>query len=190
LTHPTQSKTSLCRIHRRHSHQSSILLSSTEEVQDGKDPIGAFFRRLLIITTMMMAKLAIASLTLLCGATAFSPGAMSRAAFQQQQKTLLFSSPEEDTEESPAAEEGGDKVANVNVSPFEAGSDDELMYVLGVNLARQLGDIRPLVESGDELTKVAKGLLDTVIGRLTDDGQRALLASRGKDLNALITERA
>jgi hypothetical protein len=135
---------------------------------------------------MMMAKLAIASLTLLCGATAFSPGAMIRRSTFQQQRTVVFA--EENAEESSPAED--DKVANINGSPFEAGSDDELMYVLGVNLARQLGDIRPLVESGDELTKVAKGLLDTVIGRLTDDGQRALLASRGQDLNALITERA
>jgi hypothetical protein len=75
-------------------------------------------------------------------------------------------------------------------SPFEPGSHSELMYTLGINLARQLGDIRPLVEDGDELVHVAKGLLDTVIGRLTEDRQKALLASRGRDLNALITERA
>lgn len=49
---------------------------------------------------------------------------------------------------------------------MEPGSHDELMYALGVNLARQLGDVRPLVKSGDELASVAKGLLDTVIGRL------------------------
>jgi hypothetical protein len=74
--------------------------------------------------------------------------------------------------------------------PFESGSHSELMYTLGINLARQLGDIRPLVEDGDELVHVAKGLLDTVVGRLTEDRQKALLASRGRDLNALITERA
>lgn len=83
-----------------------------------------------------------------------------------------------------------EKVGNVATSPYESGSHDELMYCLGVNLARQLGDIRPLVEDGEELAVLAKGLLDTVIGRLTEDGQRALLATRGKDLNDLITDRA
>lgn len=87
-------------------------------------------------------------------------------------------------------EEEAEKVAKVNRAPVEAGSHEELMYALGVNLARQLGDIRPLVENGDELAQVAKGLLDTVIGRLEEDGQRALLASRGKDLNDLISSRA
>ena len=70
------------------------------------------------------------------------------------------------------------------------GSHAELMYTLGVNLARQLGDVRPLVENGTELAQVAKGLLDAVIGRLDDDGQRALLARRGTELNQLITARA
>ena len=73
---------------------------------------------------------------------------------------------------------------------IEHNTHDELMYALGVNLARQLGDVRPLVESADELTQVAKGLLDTVIGRLSEDGQRDLLSRRGKELNALITDRA
>lgn len=73
---------------------------------------------------------------------------------------------------------------------MEPGSHDELMYALGVNLARQLGDVRPLVENGDELASVAKGLLDTVIGRLSEDGQRALLSQRGEDLNQIISERA
>ena len=72
----------------------------------------------------------------------------------------------------------------------EPGTHDELMYALGVNLARQLGDIRPLVESGEELSQVAKGLLDTVVGRLNDDGQRLLLAKRGKELDELIVTRA
>mmetsp|Transcript_11552 Transcript_11552/g.15509 ORF Transcript_11552/g.15509 Transcript_11552/m.15509 type:complete len:310 (-) Transcript_11552:18-947(-) len=73
---------------------------------------------------------------------------------------------------------------------IEAGSHDELMYTLGVNLARQLGDIRPLVESNDELTLVAKGLLDAVIGRVDEVEQRKLLATRGEDLNNIIVERA
>jgi hypothetical protein len=64
------------------------------------------------------------------------------------------------------------------------------MYALGVNLARQLGDIRPLMENSSELTQVAKGLLDTFIGKLSEEEQRALLKIRGKEINALITERA
>lgn len=90
-------------------------------------------------------------------------------------------------ESTPANDE---KVSTVEESPMESGSHDELMYTLGVNLARQLGDIRPLVENGDELANVAKGLLDTVIGRLSEDGQKSLLAARGKELNSLIAERA
>lgn len=72
----------------------------------------------------------------------------------------------------------------------EPDTHEELMYALGVNLARQLGDIRPLVESGEELGQVAKGLLDTVVGRLNDDGQRLLLSKRGKELDHLIASRA
>jgi hypothetical protein len=89
------------------------------------------------------------------------------------------------------SQEGSDEgVSNVDKPSFEEGSHDELVYALGVNLARQLGDIRPLVENGEELASVAKGLLDTVIGRLTDDGQRELLQRRGTELNKLITDRA
>ncbi len=72
----------------------------------------------------------------------------------------------------------------------EPGTHDELMYALGVNLARQLGDIRPLVNDGEELAQLAKGLLDTVVGRLNDEGQRTLLMSRGKELDELIVSRA
>ena len=80
-----------------------------------------------------------------------------------------------------------DETEQVRVQP---GTHDELMYALGVNLARQLGDIRPLVENGEELTQVAKGLLDTVVGRLNDDGQRLLLSTRGKELDEMILNRA
>lgn len=73
---------------------------------------------------------------------------------------------------------------------LEEGTHEELMYTLGVNLARQLGDVRPLVEDGQELAQLAKGLLDTVIGRLNEEGQRQLLARRGQELNQLITDRA
>ena len=81
----------------------------------------------------------------------------------------------------------GDETNEVRVEP---DTHDELMYALGVNLARQLGDIRPLVESGEELAQVAKGLLDTVVGRLNDDGQRLLLSKRGQELDQLIAGRA
>jgi hypothetical protein len=87
---------------------------------------------------------------------------------------------------SPTAE----KEPSIPGPEVPEGSHDELMYALGVNLARQLGDVRPLVETGEELAQVAKGLLDTVIGRLEEDGQRTLLARRGGDLNELITTRA
>lgn len=72
----------------------------------------------------------------------------------------------------------------------EENSHDELMYALGVNLARQLGDVRPLVESGPELAQLAKGLLDTIVGRLSEKGQTDLLLRRGTELNQLITDRA
>lgn len=85
-----------------------------------------------------------------------------------------------------------EKLNNISKPPdnIMAGSQDELMYALGVNLARQLGDITPLVENGSELAQVAKGLLDTIVGRLTEEGQRELLLRRGTELNAMIMERA
>lgn len=64
------------------------------------------------------------------------------------------------------------------------------MYALGINLARQLGDIRPLVENSEELTQVARGLLDTVVGKLDEEDQREILGRRGGDLNGIIVERA
>ena len=83
-----------------------------------------------------------------------------------------------------------DQQEAASASGLEPESHEELMYTLGVNLARQLGDIRPLVENSEELTHVAKGLLDTVIGKVTDDEQRLLLSRRGKELDSLIVERA
>jgi hypothetical protein len=92
--------------------------------------------------------------------------------------------------EESSSSSSTEMVANIEKSPYEAGSHEELVYALGVNLARQLGDVRPLVENSAELTCVAKGLLDTVIGRLADEGQRKLLQRRGGELNELITQRA
>jgi len=91
-----------------------------------------------------------------------------------------------------SSEQGNsDKEPVIEKAPTEGfSSHEELMYALGVNLARQLGDVRPLVENGEELTLVAKGLLDTVVGRLNEQGQLELLNERAADLNALITDRA
>lgn len=80
--------------------------------------------------------------------------------------------------------------------------DEILMYVLGVNLARQLGDIRPLLVSADEndtskqqqyakeLSQVTAGIVDTLIGRVNEQQQVVLLQQHGNALNALIQERA
>jgi FKBP-type peptidyl-prolyl cis-trans isomerase len=107
----------------------------------------------------------------------FSPAVLPTLSTTRSQQKLspLFA----ETEESQS-----------DVSAAEPDSHEELMYALGVNLARQLGDVRPLVENGEELAQVARGLLDTVVGRLTEEGQQVLLGKRGKELNQLITDRA
>ena len=89
---------------------------------------------------------------------------------------------------TPTDEE--EAVGMIDRPPMPPGSHDELMYALGVNLARQLGDVRPLVEDGAELACVAKGLLDAVVGRLTDEGQVDLLSRRKEELNQVIASRA
>jgi len=93
-----------------------------------------------------------------------------------------------------AEEEGGGETSKQSpllaTKNLEEGSHDELMYALGVNLARQLGDVRPLVENSEELTQLARGLLDTVVGKIDDEDQRNLLGRRGEDLNNIILERA
>jgi FKBP-type peptidyl-prolyl cis-trans isomerase len=94
------------------------------------------------------------------------------------------------TSTAAAAAAAPEPAMMIETPPMAADTHEELMYTLGVNLARQLGDIRPLVETGEELANVAKGLLDTVVGRLSEDGQRQLLARRGQELNTLITDRA
>jgi hypothetical protein len=91
---------------------------------------------------------------------------------------------------SMADDEQMQLVDDTDAVPVEPDSHDELMYALGVNLARQLGDIRPLVENGEELAQVAKGLLDTVVGRLNEGGQTAILLKRGTELNQMIAGRA
>lgn len=90
---------------------------------------------------------------------------------------------------------------DLNPQKEEQQQHDDVMYVLGVNLARQLGDIRPLLVSPDndntakeqytkELTQVTAGIVDTIIGRVNEEQQIALLQKYGNALNALIQERA
>ena len=119
------------------------------------------------------------SLALLLAPSAVCAFAPNSYAIQKRIPTTLLAEGSSDAKEP-----------TVDKAPVEPGTHEELMYSLGINLARQLGDIRPLVENGDELTFVAKGLLDAVIGRLSEEGQLDLLGRRKSDLNALITERA
>jgi hypothetical protein len=90
--------------------------------------------------------------------------------------------------ESPSSTSTSEKLYATKT--IEEGSHDELMYTLGVNLARQLGDVRPLVETSEELTHLARGLLDAIVGKLDDADQMKLIARRGEDLNNIILERA
>jgi len=117
-----------------------------------------------------------------------SSSAQSQSQAQAQGRSpSAISIGEDDYGLAGGSSEQGDETNEIRVEP---DTHDELMYALGVNLARQLGDIRPLVESGEELAQVAKGLLDTVVGRLNDDGQRVLLSKRGGELDQLIAGRA
>jgi hypothetical protein len=106
-----------------------------------------------------------------------------------RRRTVVLQSTSAESESPSGSERSIDSINAILQAP-ESGSHDELMYALGVNLARQLGDVRPLVETPQEMSLVARGLLDTVVGRLTDDEQRALLLRRGQDLNKVIVDRA
>lgn len=108
---------------------------------------------------------------------AFAPGSVLSPNHNIKHASHLCA--EADASSTPAA-----------VKPIEEGSHDELMYALGVNLARQLGDVRPLIENGDELTQLARGLLDTVVGKFNEEKQTELLGRRGDDLNKIIVDRA
>jgi len=117
------------------------------------------------------------------------PQQPSSTKFISTTTTTLNSSDSDDT--SSGSEDGStSSPIEPYVIPYEENSHDELIYTLGVNLARQLGDVRPLCEDSNELAVVAKGLLDAIIGRIEDEEQKILLKRRGKDLNVLITERA
>jgi len=103
-----------------------------------------------------------------------------------------FATPEAvpDAVEPPPKEKDDAPVGIIDKPPFPEGSDDELMYTFGVNLARQIGDIRPLVQTEDELAQVAKGVLDSFIGRFSEEGQIQLLKRRQEDLKKMISIRA
>jgi len=152
-----------------------------------------FLPILQTLNTMQFHRIVVLFLSLTNVTLAFTPTSNPNAE-QIYRRSSLFSRPSLSllsTPTEPAAEEGSEKrEAVVNNAPTEPGSHEELMYTLGVNLARQLGDIRPLVDSGEELALVAKGLLDTVVGRLSEEGQITLLRARTLDLNNLITDRA
>lgn len=83
-----------------------------------------------------------------------------------------------------------EKDASEAATDEEITIDDELMYAMGINLGRQLGDIRPLVNDSEELTQLAKGLLDYFVGKLDDEDATELLRKRGKELDKLVVERA
>jgi len=72
---------------------------------------------------------------------------------------------------------------------YEPGSHEELLYAFGVSLGRQLGDIRPLVEDGEELSILAKGVLDVVIGRLDEVEVANLLVPNKERLSKILSER-
>ena len=114
--------------------------------------------------------------------TAFTSSSLIKKKNQQHQRLGPLFADESSSSTSSAVPTAAKSI--------EQGTHDELMYALGVNLARQLGDVRPLVETSEELTQVARGLLDTVVGKFDDEDQRELLGRRGEDLNKIIVERA
>merc|ERR1712183_1150869 len=86
-----------------------------------------------------------------------SPLSITNNAVLQQQRpisnniisatTLNSSSDNNDETTSASADESpSSPVANNEpyIIPYEENSHDELIYTLGINLARQLGDVRPL----------------------------------------------
>ncbi len=126
---------------------------------------------------------------------AFSPSLSTSSSSllpnQREAFTKFYSTEEASSSASSSDSSSDEKEPILSKAPTDDFTPhEELMYALGVNLARQLGDVRPLVENGQELTYVAKGLLDAVVGRLDEEGQLLLLKERGADLNAIITERA
>ena len=126
--------------------------------------------------------------------TAFAPSSRFSLHTKKSQQEPLLHTPALTTMSSSSSDEEmttTEEVASVmDKAPVQEGTHEELMYALGVNLARQLGDVRPLVENGQELAVLTKGLVDTLIGQLSEEGQKMLLGRRGQDLNELVTERA
>ena len=120
-------------------------------------------------------------------ASAFTPQSVGRKYYGS---FMNFVEPRAGSTLKAEAEESIEDENNKVPRELTKGSHDELMYALGVNLARQLGDVSPLTESSEEMTSVARGILDTIIGRISDADQRALLGERGQDLNELIVTRA
>lgn len=132
-------------------------------------------------TAAALALIAVASSMRSAVAFSASQLRLSPTSYAYRASTSIFA-------ESTSSSSPSDKLYATKT--IEEGSHDELMYTLGVNLARQLGDVRPLVETSEELTHLARGLLDAIVGKLDDAQQRDLLARRGEDLNNIILERA
>jgi len=156
----------------RNSRNSLLVLPPYSSVVDIGAKGSSSHSRIMRQTILKLAFLAFSSLP---SSTSFSPS--------------CYCQPSPSSSSALHAEASASSVPAA-VKPIEEGSHDELMYALGVNLARQLGDVKPLVENSDELTQLAKGLIDTVVGKFDDESQRALLARRGEDLNKVIVERA
>jgi FKBP-type peptidyl-prolyl cis-trans isomerase len=93
-------------------------------------------------------------------------------------------------EQQPQVEKEEPTIADRAPPEFPVGSHVELLYALGVNLARQLGDVRPLVETDVELANLGRGVLDCIMGRISEEQQKELLQRRVQDLNELVSTRA
>ena len=142
------------------------------------------------------------ALTAIMAASIFSADAFTTPSSSQRQVNAMKTTPTSFTttssqqlqrlaaSTSSSAETEKDSAEASAASDDEITVDDELMYAMGINLGRQLGDIRPLVNDSEELTQLAKGLLDYFVGKLDDEDATELLRKRGKELDKLVVERA
>lgn len=68
-----------------------------------------------------------------------------------------------------------------------ATDDDKLFYALGVNVARQVGDLKSLL-SPEEIARVADGFKDSMLNKSGDE--RELLTTYGPKLNEVLGGRS
>eukprot|EP00934_Nitzschia_sp_Nitz4_P009471 Nitzschia sp. Nitz4//scaffold5_size260463//174332//175649//NITZ4_001000-RA/size260463-augustus-gene-0.15-mRNA-1//1//CDS//3329555394//9461//frame0 len=97
-----------------------------------------------------------------------------------------------DDEESAMAVTPASSTPIMEQSPLhlKPGSHQELLYTLGINLARQLSEVKSLIEDPEEMAHMVEGLADALTGRLDAMGQQKLLESRSADLDKLVATRA